>query len=102
MMPHDAFRAPWKFLAELFGELGGISKIGVVNVDVFRDDRFDPSADAIGRLSLLNPDWPEQFVDVAGLDLRDREFSDRRVGVRPCNKRTSARAATSPMSCVRH
>src|SRR5450755_641249 len=23
MMPHDAFRAPWKFLAELFGELGG-------------------------------------------------------------------------------
>ena len=80
-MPHDAFRAPWKFLAELFGELGGISKIGVVNVDVFRDDRFDPSADTIGRLSLLNPDRPEQFVDVTGLDLRDREFSDSRVSV---------------------
>ena len=72
MMAHDAFRAPWKFLAQLFGELGRISEIGVVNVDVFRDDRFDPSADAIGRLSLLNPDRPQQFVDVAGLDLRDR------------------------------
>src|ERR1700688_3411810 len=81
MMPHDAFRAPWKFLAQLFGELGGISEIGVVNVDVFRDDRFDPSADTICRLALLNPDRPQQFVDVAGLDLRDREFSDCRVSV---------------------
>jgi hypothetical protein len=81
MMPHDAFRAPWKFLAQLFGELGRISEIGVVNVDVFRDDRFDPSADTIGRLSLLNPDRPQQFVDVAGLDLRDREFSDNRISV---------------------
>ena len=71
MMSHDPFRPLWKFLAQLFGEFGGISKIGVVNVDVFRDDRFDPSADTIGRLSLLNPDWPEQFVDVAGLDLQD-------------------------------
>src|SRR5450631_426428 len=81
MMPHDAFRSPWKFLAELFGEFGGISKIGVVNVDVFRDDRFDPAADTIGRLSLLNPDRPQQFVDVAGLDLRDGDFSERRVSV---------------------
>jgi hypothetical protein len=38
MMPHDAFRAPWKFLAQLFGEFGRISKIGVVNIDVPRDD----------------------------------------------------------------
>ena len=81
MMPHDTFRPPWKLLAQLFGEFGGISKIGVVNVDVLRDDRFDPSADTIGRLSLLYPDWPEQFVDVAGLDLRDREFPDNRVSV---------------------
>src|SRR5882724_1452260 len=81
MMPYDTFRPPWKFLAQLLGELGWISKIGVVNIDIFRDDRFDPSADTIRRLALLNPDWPEQFVDVAGLDLRDREFSDRRVGV---------------------
>jgi len=66
MMPHDAFRPPWKFLAQLFGELGRISKIGVVNIDVLRDDCFDPSADTIRRLALLNPDWPEQFVDVAG------------------------------------
>ena len=66
MMPHNTFGPPWKLLAQLFGELGRISKIGVVNIDVLRDDRFDPSADAISCLSLLNPDWPEQFVDVAG------------------------------------
>src|SRR6266436_887793 len=81
MMPHDAFRAPWKFLAELFGELGGISKIGVVNIDVLRDDRFDPSADTICRLALLNPNWPKQFVDIAGFNLRDGEFPDGRIGV---------------------
>jgi hypothetical protein len=79
MMTHDAFRPPWKLLAQLFGELSRISKIGVVNVDVFRDDLFDPSAGSISRLSLLNPGRPQQFVDVAGLDLRDREFSDNRV-----------------------
>ena len=74
MMSHDPFRPLWKFLAQLFGELGGISKIGIVNIDILRDDRFDPSADTISRLSLLNPDRQQQFVDVAGLDLRDREF----------------------------
>jgi hypothetical protein len=80
-MPHDAFRPPWKLLAQLLGEFGRIAKIGVVNIDVLCDDRLDPSADTISRLSLVNPDWPEQFVDVAGLDLRDGEFSDRRVGI---------------------
>jgi hypothetical protein len=34
-MTHDAFRPPWKLLAQLFGELSRISEIGVVNVDVF-------------------------------------------------------------------
>jgi len=81
MMPHDAFRPLWKLLAQLFGEFGRISKIAVVNIDVLRDDRFDPCADTISCFSLLNPDWPEQFIDVAGLDLGDGEFSDRRVGV---------------------
>ena len=80
-MSDDAFRSPWKLLAQLIGELGWISKIGVVNIDILRDDGFDPSADTISRLSLLNPDRPQQFVDVAGLDLRDREFSDNRVSV---------------------
>ena len=74
MMTHDMFRPPWKLLAQLFGELGRISKIGVVNIDVLRDNRFDPSADTISCVSLLDPDWPEQFVDVAGLDLQDREL----------------------------
>src|ERR1700726_1971908 len=81
MMTDDAFRPPRKLFAQLFGEFGGISEIGVVNIDVFRDDRFDPSADSIGRLSFLKPDRPQHFVDVAGLDLRDRELSDRRVSV---------------------
>jgi hypothetical protein len=55
MIPHDTFGPPWKLLAQLFGEFGRISKIGIVDVDVLRDDRFDPSADTIGCLSLLNP-----------------------------------------------
>jgi len=80
-MSHDPFGPLWKFLAQLFGEFGGISKIGIVNIDILRDDRFDPSADTISCLSLLNPDRPQQFVDVAGFDLRDREFSDGRVSV---------------------
>src|ERR1700733_5360015 len=81
MMPHDTLRPPRKLLAQLLSELGRIPKIAVVNIDVLRDDRFAPSANTIGRLSLLNPDWPEQFIDVARLDLRNSEFSDRRVGV---------------------
>ena len=81
MMPYDPFRPPWKLVAKLPSKLGRISKIGAVDVDVFRDDRFNPSADTIGRFSLLNPDRPKQFVDVAGLDLRNRESSDNRVSV---------------------
>ena len=72
MMTHDAFRAPWELLAQLFGELGGISKIGVVDVDVLSDDGLDPSAHTIRRFALLYPNRPKQFVDVAGLDFRDR------------------------------
>src|SRR6266851_8740508 len=81
MMSHDPFRPLWKFLAQLFGEFGGISEFGIVHVDVLCDDRFDPSADTISCLSLLNPDRPQHFVDVTGFDLRDREFSDGRVSV---------------------
>jgi hypothetical protein len=58
MMTDNALRPPREFLAQLFGEFGRVSEIYVVNVDVSRDDRFDPSTDAIGRLSLLNPDRP--------------------------------------------
>src|SRR5260370_19053183 len=94
MMTHDAIRPPWKLLAQLFGELGRISKIGVVNIDVLRDDRFDPSADAISCPSPLDPDWPEQFVEVAGLNLRDGEFSDRRVGA-PFERRRPLRVDES-------
>ena len=79
MMPHHTLRSPWKLLAQLFVQFGRISKIRVVNVDVPSDNCFDSPADTICRLSLLNPDGPEQFVDVAGLDFRDGEFSDRRV-----------------------
>ena len=81
MMPHDTFGPPWKLLAQLFGRLlGRISKIGVVNIDVLRDNHFDASADTISCLSLLDPDWPEQFLGVAGLNLPDGEFPDYRIG----------------------
>jgi hypothetical protein len=36
---------------------------------------------ALPCLALLNPDWSEHFVDVTGLDLRNGEFSERRVSV---------------------
>ena len=51
---HNTFGPPWKLLAQLFGQLGRISKIGVVNIGVLRDNRFDPSADTISCLSLLD------------------------------------------------
>jgi hypothetical protein len=72
MMPHDTLGSPWKFLAQLTDEFGKISKMGVVNIDVSRDDYFDPSTGTIRSLALLNPNWPDQLVDVAGPDLRDR------------------------------
>lgn len=79
----DALR-PLALHLPYFGSVGSdcrIAKIDGVNIDVLRDDRFDPSADTIGCLSLLNPDRPEQLVNVAGLDLRNGKFSDCRVGV---------------------
>ena len=65
MILNDAFRPPWKLLAQLFGELGGISKVGVV--DVLSDDSLDPSAHTIRRFALLYPNRPKQFVDGLGL-----------------------------------
>src|ERR1700759_534441 len=81
MMPHDPFWPPWKLFAQLFRELGWISKVCVINIRVLRNDRFDSSADTISCLALLNPNWSEHLVDVTGLDLRNGEFSERRVSV---------------------
>jgi hypothetical protein len=55
-------------------------EVRIVDVNVLRDDGFDPAEDAIGRLPLLSPDRLQQVVDVARLDLRDRERADRRIG----------------------
>jgi hypothetical protein len=41
----------FKLLAQLLGEFGRIAEIGVVNIDVLRDDRLDPSADAVSCFS---------------------------------------------------
>ena len=54
MMTDNALRPPREFLTQLFGEFGRVSEVGVVNLDVPCDDRLDPPADAIGRLSLLD------------------------------------------------
>jgi hypothetical protein len=66
--------APDGSLSRLQTVLGWISKVCVINIDILCDDRFDPSADTISCLALLNPDWSEHFVNVTGLDLRDGEF----------------------------
>jgi hypothetical protein len=78
-MLHDPLGPLGKLFAKLLGELGGIAEILVVDVNVLRDDRFDPAADTVGRFALGNPDWLEQIMDVARLDLGDREITDRGV-----------------------
>ena len=55
--------------------------ISVVDVDILGDDRFDAVADTVGGLAFRDPNRLKQVVDVAGPDLRDRQLSDRRVGV---------------------
>src|SRR5262245_44274063 len=45
------------------------------------DDCSDPAADTINCRSLSDPDCSEQFLDLAGLELSDRESSDRRIRV---------------------
>jgi hypothetical protein len=47
MMLHNAFRPLWELLAQLLGEFGWISKVGVVDVDVLRNDGLDASANTI-------------------------------------------------------
>ncbi len=64
MMPDDAFRLPWKFLAQLFSELGGIPKILVVDVDVLRDYRLP--ADTICRLSPAHARLVNAIIFVTG------------------------------------
>jgi hypothetical protein len=94
MMPHDAFRLPRKFLAQLFGELGKISKTGVVDIDVL--------------LALLNPNRPKQLVNLARLDLWDREllaavffwsllfpFSVRSIPAASCERRSERSSASA-------
>jgi hypothetical protein len=49
---------------------------------VLGDDRLDWAAHPVGGLALGHPDGLEQFVDVARLDLRDRQLPDSGVGVR--------------------
>jgi hypothetical protein len=76
--PLEPFRKP---LAELFGELGRIAKILVIDVYVLRDDRLYPAANPIGGFTLLKPDRPEQFIDMAGPYLWYSGLTDRRIGV---------------------
>src|SRR5258708_27260165 len=67
MMLDDPLGPLGKLLAELLGELGGIAKVLVVDVDVSPDDRLDAAAYPIRGFSLLNPNRLEQIVDIAPL-----------------------------------
>jgi len=81
MMACDALEPLGKLFAELFRELGWIAKILVIDVYVLRYDRFYPTTDPVGRFPLREPNGPEQFIDMAWLDLRYRELTDRGVSV---------------------
>lgn len=54
VVTYDALRPFGKFLSELFGQLGRIAKILVVDVNILRDDCFDPPRTrfAVSRLSI--------------------------------------------------
>jgi hypothetical protein len=78
-MLHDTFWPFWQFLSQLFGQFGGISKISVVDIDVLRDNRFDPSADTISRLS-TNRCFCCRFVRS---DTEENSVVAERVGFEP-------------------
>jgi hypothetical protein len=54
-MADHALRPLRKLLAQLLGQIGRIAKILVVDINVLRDDRFDPPADSVGRFTLFDP-----------------------------------------------
>ena len=81
MMACDALEPLGKLFAELFRELGWIAKILVIDVYVLRYDRFYPTTDPVGRFPLLEPNGPEQFIDMAGFYLGYCDLADRRLGV---------------------
>jgi hypothetical protein len=47
-----------KLPSQLLGELGGIAKVSIIDVNVLRD--FDASANSVCGLPLVHPDWLEQ------------------------------------------
>lgn len=70
---------PWKLLEQLFGELGRIPKISVVNIDVLRDNRFDPS-DEEGPLrrafSFALPQPANHLAEQRALRIEGEEYGE--------------------------
>ncbi len=83
VVPNDALGTLRKLFAELLCKFGGIPEIEIVDVCVLRNDRLNSAAHSIGSLALGHPDQLKQFVNVARLDLGDRQLSDCRIGISP-------------------
>ena len=81
MMANDTLRPLGQLFAQRLRQLGWIAKIKVVDVYVARDDCFDPPANTAGGHPLLDPDWPQQIMDMTWLDLCDRELANHRIGI---------------------
>lgn len=55
--------------------------MGIIDIDVLRNDRFHPAADAVRSLPLLHPDRFQKVVNVARLDFQYRELADGGIGI---------------------
>jgi len=80
-MPRGALWTLRQLFAQLLGQLGRISEILIINIDVFRDDRFDATAHSICCLRFFDPDRPKKLKNMARFDLGDLEVANYRVGV---------------------
>lgn len=66
MVSDNALRPSGKLFAELFRELGGVTKILVIDVHILRDDRFYPTANTVGSFAFLKPNRLQKFINMAG------------------------------------
>jgi hypothetical protein len=99
-MPRGALWTLRQLFAQLLCQLGRISEILIINIDVFRDDRFDATAHSICCLLFFDPDRPKQSKNMARFDLGDLEVANCGVGV-PIERRGPLSAVLSaPLSPI--
>lgn len=69
MMLHRLLRPFGQLLPQLLRQRRWIAEVGIIDVDIFCDDRFDPAANPICSFTLLKPNRLQQIEYMAWLDL---------------------------------